>query len=141
MALTISLALTIHAIMGATVLYLVTEIGLPKEEAAWEAAQIVVLLSRTRHASHLFFKGDPDETIASLWNTLLQTDQYAQFTSHLTDKLCNQESTLDMNVAVNPFQAKETILPEPGMYCSYMVLSLRDYVTTYIGHTSDIRQI
>jgi hypothetical protein len=49
------IAMTIHAVMGETVTYLVTKIGQDADDVLWEAAQAIVLLSRTRYGKNLFF--------------------------------------------------------------------------------------
>ena len=38
----------------------------------------------------------------------------------------------DTNIACNPFQAKDTALPDPVIFCSYIIVSMPDHKTTHI---------
>jgi hypothetical protein len=49
------IAITVHGIMGSTVSTLVTQIDRSVGLTLWEAAMVVVLLSRTRRASDIYF--------------------------------------------------------------------------------------
>ena len=56
--------------MGSTLPAIVTAVvavtGMPYDFSLWEAAMVVVLLSRTRYANQIVFVGDKRETVAHL---------------------------------------------------------------------------
>jgi predicted GIY-YIG superfamily endonuclease len=135
--------LTIHAVMGCTVPTLVTQVGLSKQMALWEAAQTVVTLSRTRLPSDMWFIGDPTETIDVLWQALLSTDQFSVYVTHLLDTLCSRshEKQFVINqTRWHPFRACDMELPKTNDLCSYMLASRRETSVVYVGSTNNMRR-
>jgi hypothetical protein len=139
------IALTIHSVMGSTVPVMVTQVGTGKEESLWEAAQVVVLLSRTRFAKDIYFIGNADEVGGVLFEALLRGDQYGEYVAYLLDTLCNGATsedgfTIDQTREVNPFRPKDSSLPFANEHCCYFLVSLADTSATYIGRSSNLRK-
>jgi predicted GIY-YIG superfamily endonuclease len=136
------IATTIHGIMGATVSFLVTEIGRSLNLSLWEAAQVVVLLSRTRRAKDIYFIGSKTEVIEALWDALLIEDQFSSYITYLLKKLCDEEEPEKAFVIdqanEHPFRPIDIPLPMRKEYCSYILVSLKDTSFTYIGSTMDL---
>lgn len=111
----------------------------------WEAAQVIVLLSRTRFPQDIWFIGPWEVTIQVLWNALLCTDQFSLYVSHLLDTLC-QDITSSPRVFIidqvhwHPFRPCDMELPRPNEYCCYILASRRQTNVTYVGYTSNMRR-
>jgi len=140
------IASTVHAVMGNDVLQLVTKVSLTdKWYRLWDKEQIVVLLSRTSYARDIIFVGDPDDTINALVKLIKTRTQYAEYISHVLDMLCGERDTDSLIPAIitirqqfHPFRPADVGIPqELSGYC-YILLSLEDGYTTYIGETNDL---
>jgi hypothetical protein len=92
---------TIHSCMGSTLSSIVTAlIPQPNNNMAndtymldvslWEAAQVVVLLSRTRKACQIYFVGDRDATIDHLLFVLQKTHRFLPSITKLLSSLCDE---------------------------------------------------
>ena len=138
------IALTIHSIMGCTVPTLVVQVGRSKDIALWEAAQTVVIVSRTRLPGDMWFVGDQQETIDVLWQALLSMDQFSVYVTHLLNTLCSRSHDKDQFVINqtlwHPFRACDMELPKTDEYCSYMLASRRQTSTVYVGSTNNMRR-
>ena len=136
------IAVTVHGIMGSTVNNLAIEVGMNPKKAIWEAAMVVVLLSRTRTANGLYFIGEPYDVVDALWNALLREDQFKQYVSHVREKLCDPTKSnkcFTIDAAKNfPFRSKDIILPTANTICCYILISTVDNKTDYIGWTNDL---
>ena len=131
---------TIHAIMGLAAAFLVTQIGITEEDSLWEAAQVVVLLSRTDFAKDICFVGDPHVVAKALFEALLSGDQYSEFIDHVLKSLLTSESG-QFSLALEhhfPYRIKDWQLPKKGNLCCYFLLSLGNRKTTYIGQTGNL---
>jgi predicted GIY-YIG superfamily endonuclease len=138
------ISMTIHSVMGSTVPKLVCQIGRGRQETLWEAAQVIVLLSRTRHANDIFFIGQANEVADVLWGALLQRDQFTEYINYLLKSLCHGKDTegpfiIDQTL-LHPFRPKDIQLPQANDYCCYMLVSLSDPTNTYIGQTDNLRR-
>ena len=141
------ISLTIHAIMGATVHKLVVEIGTQRKMSLWEAAQVVVILSRTRFGRDIFFVGQLDDVVEAIWNALLKKDQFTDYIGHIVQKLTTnatsseeQSSCFTINACdMHPFRSKDIALPRAGDICCYILVSSKDNECTYIGWTTDLQ--
>jgi hypothetical protein len=85
--------MTIHAVMGSTVSTLGLHVGSSKDKGLWEAAQVVVALSRTKTANSMYFVGDPDTVTDILWDALLKRDKFSEYTEYLLGKLCGDDNS------------------------------------------------
>jgi predicted GIY-YIG superfamily endonuclease len=133
---------TIHACMGSTLSAIVSAVisltNMPYNFSLWEAAQIVVLLSRTRTADAIFFIGDREATIKHLIDVLSgQQYRYLRFISSLLDKLCG-ESMDRIEILPQPtrFRPMDSTLPRnPGVY---LIVSTKKPHFEYIGETNNV---
>ena len=133
---------TIHACMGSTLSAVVSAVvslaNMPYNFNLWEAAQIVVLLSRTRTAGTIFFIGDKEGTIKHLIDVLSgQQYRFLRFISSLLDKLCG-EYTGHIEILPQPTQFRpiDSQLPmNPGVY---LIVSTKKNHFEYIGETNNL---
>ena len=131
---------TIHAIMGSAAAFLVTQIGITEEDGLWEAAQVVVLLSRTHFAKDICFVGEAHVVARALYDALMCGDQYSEFINHVMKSLLTSECG-QFSLALEhhfPYRMKDWQLPKKGILCCYFLLSLGDRKTTYIGQTGNL---
>ncbi len=130
--------------MGSTVSTLVTQIDRSVGLTLWEAAMVVVLLSRTRRASDIYFIWEANETITTLWETLLKGDQYLEYVTFLLESLTNTLHNDNEIMMDRPqfgmFHQKQTSLPLYGEHICYMLVSLKDTKASYIGYTTNLRK-
>ena len=136
-------ASTIHASQGSTFGKLVTAVtntpSMPDLNfTLWEAAQVIVLTSRTRHCNGMYFIGNPDEIVDQLCSVLGQTSRYLRHIQALSQRLCgNQESS--MIIPPPPiFRPCDIVLQQvPAVY---LLVSTRHIGYMYIGQTHNIRK-
>ena len=137
------IAATIHAIMGCTVGKLVTKMD-DLDGNLWEAAMVVVLLSRTCLASDLYFMGERQKVVDILWQTLLKAGSFGDLCQHIMDCLIqkNQQDPYQSVLTIPRtahFLPEEQTIPGEGNHVVYMLISLKDGQSTYIGHTANLR--
>lgn len=138
------ISLTIHAIMGSTVHKLVVEIGTRHKISLWEAAQVVVLLSRTRFGKDIFFIGELEDVADAIWNALLKKDQFTDYIGYIVKQLTarssdEEKSSFAIDVCkMHPFRSKDIQLPRVGENCCYILVSSKDNECSYVGWTNDL---
>ena len=133
---------TIHACMGSTLSSIVCAVvslpNMPYNFSLWEAAQVVVLLSRTRTANTIFFVGDKEATIEHIISVLSgEQHKYLHFISSLLDKLCAESNDI-VNIIPQPttFLPKDAVIPRsPAVY---LIVSTKQPEFAYIGETSNL---
>ena len=132
---------TIHGVMGSTLLYLVTNVVGDKYKL-WEAEQVVVLLSRTKHLEDIYFIGDKKDNIESLWSTLKIRNQYSNMLAHLIERISKANNTTEpfviREVDYTWVKPKNIQLPAPGIPCCYLLISEPHPHVTYIGSTGNL---
>jgi hypothetical protein len=138
------IASTIHGAMGQTLDILVTEIRESGICDLWEAAQVVVLLSRTRHCSDMYFIGLDSEALGkTLLKVLTKQSQFAPYMHYLMNKLCSAGISVEdvvvmpvvVNLANHPYRPIDVPLPPGGSGVCYLLVSTVDTNVTYIGET------
>ena len=144
------IAVTIHAIMGATVTKLITQIDGRHNRSLWEAAMVVVLLSRTRFASDIYFVGDKQATLETLWSALTMGGRFAELSDHIMKALLGKhdheplsnpyETAIDLQALQHLQPLSTTVLPTYGEHVAYMIASVHQVNSTYVGHTKCIRK-
>ena len=141
------IASTIHIGMGQDLTHVVTRVCSMIDDSAfalWEKEQAVVLMSRTNFAKQIIFVGDKKKTSAALAALLNKHNQYSRFTEYFLGKLCQQTSgenpfpSLVIEQQLFPFRPKDVDIPNGDAGFVYMLLSLRDYETFYIGQTKNL---
>jgi predicted GIY-YIG superfamily endonuclease len=111
---------------------------MPHNFSLWEAAQIVVLLRRTRTADAMFFIGDRETTIEHLIDVLSgQQCRYLRFISSLLDKLCG-ESMDRIEILPQPtrFRPMDSTLPRNPAVC--LIVSTKKTHFEHIGETNNV---
>jgi predicted GIY-YIG superfamily endonuclease len=153
-------ASTIHACMGSTLQSVVTSLvsnnsGL--DFSLWEAAQVVVLLSRTEYANKIFFVGDREATIHHIIQVLGKPHRFLQQISDLLRTLFQETArsigTVPIqgpdNTATNDnsqdnqpmtsfvqntyFRPCDSVIGQAKAV--YLLVSTRDTSFSYIGQT------
>jgi predicted GIY-YIG superfamily endonuclease len=138
------LSATLHAAMGQTFSSFITKVS--DTEAMyrlWERAQVVVLLSRTCFAKDIWFVGEPNQTAETLWKVLQHTTQYTTYTCCLLDSIIKGGDLTRNSVPVvdqmcHPFRPIDVPLPQNNSGCSYLLVSCRNPMVTYIGETGNL---
>jgi predicted GIY-YIG superfamily endonuclease len=136
------IASTIHAVMGSDVGKLATSVSTsdPKYRL-WENEQVVVLLSRTSRAPDLIFVGDPEETVRALIGLIQIRSQYSEYMQHVLTVMSGSlardfpPAAPVVELAHHPFRPIDVPLPEDNSGFCYILVSLQDSETTYIGQT------
>ena len=139
------IASTVHATMGSDIGKLVTSVSsVDSQFRLWEKEQVVVLLSRTFFASDVIFVGSKEDTLMALTDLIQTRSQYCDYIAHLLDVLCNgstEDASLQAPVVHNstlPFRPMDVQLPQEGSGYCYMLVSIRDQKTTYIGQCNSL---
>lgn len=136
------IAATIHSSMGSTLSSVVTQVT-NKDDGydynLWEAAQVVVLLSRTRKAKDIYFVGDPSEVSEHLLQVLQRTNRFLPYIRQLLSQLTSENDSLP--ILQNPcmFRPCDAQLPPENHGVVYELISTRDINVMYIGETKNIR--
>lgn len=104
----------------------------------WDAAQIVVLISRTRRCSDMYFVGAPDDVIDQLLLALTKTSKYIPHIRTLQAKLCGRSESIPVLASPPIFRPCDFILHKtPAVY---LLVSTRFPGYMYIGETVNIRK-
>jgi predicted GIY-YIG superfamily endonuclease len=134
---------TIHVCMGSTLPAVVTSVskieGLPYDFDLWEAALVVVLLTRTRRADQLVFVGDRVRTIQHML-TILQSKQHRfhQYMCSLLDKLCGETEVTPILQYSQYFRPSDIVLT--SIKAVYLAVSTRRPEYHYIGETPNLAE-
>ena len=67
-------------------------------------------------------------------------DQYTEFMSHVVDVLCGETHARVIDLSHHPFCPKDIALPADTSGFVYILLSLKDSRTTYIGKTVNLHE-
>jgi predicted GIY-YIG superfamily endonuclease len=129
---------TIHACMGQTLDALVTSVSTHIDMyKLWEREQVVVLLSRTRKAADLIFVGDKDDTADALVKVLSQRSHFTDYICHILERFSGQDCPV-IDITHYPFRPIDVDLPHDNTGFVYLLVSLRDSQSTYIGQTLNL---
>ena len=149
------IASTIHSVMGQTLLSMVSQVTMEKDNpvfALWMRSQLVVLLSRTNYAKDMYFIGEAKKTSEALAAVLLKRSQYDEYQAHIIEVLSCRRSAPQPHGAppivvappiINapefyPFRMCDLELPTDNSGFVYLLISLQDRTTTYIGKTTGL---
>lgn len=138
--LKLNIAATLHAAMGSEAAAVATQLSCDdKSFELWEKGQFVVLMSRTECAKRVIFVGNKGETLAAIREIVLMTSQYDDYIQHVLDVLCGRNAPgwipPVINLSNHVLRARDVKLPQGGTGVVYLLVSLKDYTTTYIGQT------
>ena len=130
-----------HSTMGNTLTSLATEISTDNPDTQlWEKGQAIVILSRNEEGKKLYLvnKKGEDDTIQALVNIMLKETQYDRYMEYMLEVLVdpnrNVPQPIDLSTQL-PFRPLDNQLPEDTSGYCYMILSLSNRKTTYIGQT------
>ena len=140
------IASTIHGSMGSDIGKVVTSISRTQSlYALWLKEQVVVLLSRTSYARDITFVGNIKDTIDALKHMLRIKSQYSEYMNHVMEVLSFVNSHPDIpqpriiqEHEHHPFRPCDVSLPTDDNGYVYILVSTRNYKTTYIGKTLNI---
>ena len=140
---------TIHAVMGSDLGHVVTKLSLTDSlyRRLWEKEQVVVLLSRTVCAKDIIFVGRPRETIDAILQVIQIRSHYSEYMHHIIDVLTDDGVPVDnmrqvpaLNQDLHPFCPLNVSQPNDASGYCYILVSLKDKHTTYIGQTKRLVQ-
>ena len=103
----------------------------------WEKEQAVVLLSRTKTAADVIFVGNKSDTLTALVMLIQTRTQFAEYMEHILNVLthtANQPVPV-IDQAIFPFRVCDITLPQDRSGYCYILLSLKQKETIYIGQT------
>jgi predicted GIY-YIG superfamily endonuclease len=140
---------SIHGVMGSDLDHVVTRLSRTDPfYRLWEKEQAVVILSRTECARDIIFVGSPTEIIDAILQVIQIRSHYSEYMNHIITVL-NDEGRLSedgmrqvpaLNQNLHPFCPRNVIQPNDGTGCCYILVSLKDMRTTYIGQTKRLVQ-
>ena len=137
------LAMTIHKAMGGDFGKIVTQVGQCNDGyRLWSKEQVIVLLSRTHQACDIMFVGEsPEHTADVLVEMLFKVSPYTAYMNHVVEQMTNSD-TIHIPVIhplqYLPYNVRHTIIPTETNGFVYLLMSLQDYSTTYIGQTKNL---
>jgi len=137
------IAMTIHRAMGGDFGQIVTQVGSVNDGyQLWLKEQVIVLISRTHTVRDLIFVGDsPEQTADFLVELLFKVSPYAAYMHHVVEEMTNIDLT---NTPVIrplrhlPYNVRNTVIPTNVNGFVYLLMSLKDHSTTYIGQTNNL---
>ena len=139
-----NIASTLHGAMGSEVSAVATQLSMSdKTFALWEKGQLVVLVSRTEAANKIFFVGNKQETLMAIRHIVLMCSQYDEYIQHVLDVLSRRNAPGSssvppvVNMGNHYLRPMDVKLPQGGTGVSYLLVSTKDYATTYIGQTME----
>jgi predicted GIY-YIG superfamily endonuclease len=140
---------SIHGVMGSDLDHVVTRLSRTDPfYRLWEKEQAVVILSRTESAREIIFVGSPTEIIDAILQVIQIRSHYSEYMNHIITVL-NDEGRFSedgmrqvpaLNQNLHPFCPRNVIQPNDGTGCCYILVSLKDMRTTYIGQTKRLVQ-
>ena len=109
----------------------------------WEQAQFVELLSRTHSAKDMWLVREPKETAQILWKVLKHTTQYTTHICSLLDSIMKggdvtRNGILIIDQLHHPFHLIHVLLPQDNSGCSYLLVSCKNSMVTYIGEMGNL---
>jgi predicted GIY-YIG superfamily endonuclease len=138
------IASTIHGTLGQTLSSLVTSIASMTGDSRyrlWQREQIVVLLSRTKFAKDIVFVGSPKETARALSKCLDLKSEYTEYIGYLHSRMVASQATNEfpvINIRQHPYRPVDVEMPDDNSGYCYILLSLQDHQTIYIGQTMNL---
>ena len=139
----------VHAVMGSDLGHLVMKLSLTDPlYRLWEKEQVVVMLSRTKRARDIIFVGSPREIIDANLLVIQIRSQYSEYMNHIIDVLSGDDGSSSrgirevpaLNQSLHPFCPLNVVQPNDGSGFCYILVSLKDRRTTYIGQTKRLVQ-
>ena len=139
------IASTIHRVMGDTIGSIVTCVNdMDIEYNLWDKEQAIVLLSRISFCKDITFVGDRNVTSRTLRELIQGQNYYSKYMRRFLRAL-NTRTTLSLNddfisYTAHPFSPEDIELPHTTSGFVYLLISLKDSNTTYVGETFNLRR-
>jgi predicted GIY-YIG superfamily endonuclease len=140
------IAMTIHKALGGNFGSVATTVNFSNTNSGyrlWQKEQVEVLISRTPTTTDLIFVGDPTETADNLVELLFKISPFSVYMRHIVGRMTSTNST---NCVIEPleylpYNVISTVIPSESEYgYVYLLLSLRDHNTTYVGQTNNLKR-
>ena len=140
---------TIHAVMGQTLDFLLTRVERGDKShpySLWLAAQVVVLLSRTRYGRNTYFwlgQGmTPRDTAETIYDLLCRTSPFRDYLSYLLEQLCatnitEERASYAIDQSKGVFRPCDAPFPKDDLGYVYMLVSTKDLNHLYIGSSEN----
>jgi len=140
---------TYHGIMGQTLASVVTRVeggDRTCDYGLWLAAQVVVLMSRTRLGSDtIFWMGEaytPQKTADALYDQLQVSSPFRTYLANLLEQLCGMSNENTYAAGINHsssiYRPRDVSLPHDMTGQAYILVSIKDLNFTYIGSCQNI---
>ena len=99
---------------------------------------MVVLLSRTKKAKHIYFIGDKDATIKHILDVLQKKTRFLPYISNVLKNLCME--TIETPIFTLPplYRPCDAIIGP--VQCVYIIVSTKNTKFLYIGETNNLGQ-
>jgi hypothetical protein len=101
-------------------------------------------LSRTKWARDLIFVGDQNDTLDALCELIQINLQYSEYMAHLLDQLCGVNGSSGfprIDYGNHPYRPIDVEKPQELTGFCYLLVSMKNFGTTYIGQTLHWPQI
>lgn len=140
------IAMTIHKALGGDFGSVATSVNFSNRDFGyrlWQKEQVEVLISRTHTTKDLIFVGDPTETADNLVELLFKVSPFSVYMRQIVDRMTSDDPSNFILQPLRhlPYNVRNTIIPsQSDSGYVYLLLSLRDYNTTYIGETNNINR-
>ncbi len=138
-------ALTANKAQGYTIHNVAVEIS--PDSSPWESGQVIVTLSRTRHACDTTIVCQNIEWVKKkLWNVLCTPTQWACFEERILALITlNQNGQVPQLLSTDyhcmyPFRVRDILIPTETIGYVYTIISKCDTNFTYIGKSLNISQ-
>ena len=137
---------TIHATMGATLKSLVTRVEPSGDCQLWLPSQVVVLLSRTKHAKDTcFISKNKYQTANTLFDLLKQTTPFRTYINYLLDTLTSPSTNTPTTYHIvdqskHIFCPSTVPIPNDNSCTAYIIASRTNYKYLYIGSARNLRE-
>ena len=136
------IAMTIHKAMGGDFGSVVSCVGASNDGyKLWQKEQVEVLISRTHGIGDLTFVGNtPQATADHLTDLLFKQSPFSAYMKHVVQQMTgnNPGGSVVHPLRYLPYNVKNVVIPTDSNGFVYLLMSLRDHNTTYIGQTRNL---
>lgn len=139
------IAMTVHKALGQDLGSIATSVVSSDDGdnyLLWQREQVEVLISRTHTTKDIIFVGDPQETALNLVQLLFKTSPFSSYMRHIVKQMTTSDPSnfLLQPLKYLPYTVRECLLPPKSCGVVYLLLSLSDHNTTYIGETNNMKK-
>ena len=135
--LTLHIAATIHRIIGNTC----TEVGTQLHGdhfRLWSMEQLMVLMTRTRRLSNLYFVGDRDTVTSAIQSVFFKRSHWIGYMTKLVERLANHgANAAHRDFQISPYLPYYTTVPRAPLGYVFVLVS-NDGTRTLVDHHIDV---